>query len=190
MAAVVTVGEARDLSEPWLRLLLGGPSPWVLAAVGEEDFIDADADTALVDGVGPGLWSLVHLHTWEGPFAHSWPVWKVKVLGAHWVLLAWGLEPAVFRAVLVSPWSSRTVHIDSGVGNGEGVIVWSTHASIFPVRDHCLYNLLLGRAFESFKCFAELGSSTVLNALDEDVGVVEHPVIGPHVSRGGVCQRL
>ena len=143
VATVVAVRDNGDLSEPWLRLLLGGPSPWVFTTVGKEDLGSCNAHSALVDSVRPSLWSLVHLHAWEASFAHCWPVVQREVWRTHWVLLAGSLEPSVFRAVLVGPRPGRTIHVDCGVCDDSCVVVWGICSLLGSVRDHGLYELLL-----------------------------------------------
>lgn len=61
------------------------------------------------------------------------PVGSVENWHSHWVNLWWGLEPSKFSAVLISPWSGRTI------SNG---CVFDSISSIVKWTDTCFNSML------------------------------------------------
>ena len=106
------------------------------------------------------------------------------------MILAGSLEPSIFRAILVSPWPGRTVHVDISVCDDSRVVVWSTHSLVGAILDHGFHDFVLTFAPQVLEIFTQAGSASVLNAFYKDIGIEEHPVVGPHVSRTGVFESL
>ena len=103
VATVSAVGSLSHLIEEFTVYPLGCPLPWVLNTVGEEGVCSLDVKATLVDSCLQSLGVAGHVETFEDTAAHVIPVGELEHLGAHWVELRWGLEPTVFRAVLVGP---------------------------------------------------------------------------------------
>ncbi len=139
-----------------------------------------DIPAALVDS---GLLSCrLNCHTLaERASAHLVPVFVFEHRRSHDVLLAWHLEPAVLRAVLEGPWTGRAVDIHCSVSNDSCVIVtWVHPGDIMAKVGHKLHDgVLSGRGIVSQKV-THLGPVAILDRLQEDVSLEEHPVISAH----------
>ena len=82
VATVLAFREDGDLTTFGMGLLLGSPLPWILTAVGKEDFVSGDAHSTLVDCVSESSWSLLLLaegESFECSLTKSGPVWQAQV---------------------------------------------------------------------------------------------------------------
>lgn len=182
VATVVAVGHASNLVELFFGLHLSSPLPRVFDTVSEEDVWHGDVPASLVNR---GLLSLGLLHHTfaEGALAHLVPVRHLKHGRSHNVLLARHLEPAVLRTVLEGPRSGRIEWIDDGHCNLSCVVVARIDASnVVTEGCHAGHNFILACPFvvQRLQVGAHFAPIAVLDRLQEDVCVVEHPVVGSH----------
>mmetsp|Transcript_23320 Transcript_23320/g.31194 ORF Transcript_23320/g.31194 Transcript_23320/m.31194 type:complete len:320 (-) Transcript_23320:556-1515(-) len=180
VATVVAVGDACNLVERLVRLHLGGPLPGVLDTVGKEYVGHGDVPAALIDGRLLSLRLFRHTFT-EGALAHIVPEARLEHSGAHDVLLARHLEPTVLRAVLESPGAGRAHNINGRLGDLACVIVSRVDVGdIVAEIGHQLHNLVAARILILLEHIAHPCPVAILNGLERDVSVEEHPIVGAH----------
>ena len=144
MAAVSANRSLSNLIEDWPVLALGGPLPRVFATVGKERVGALDVESTLINCGLERAGKSGHVEAWESSFTHVRPVGELKHLRAHRVYLGWRLEPAIFSAILISPWTSGTEGVDDWTGNQICVVVRRVNVrDILAELDHSVEDILL-----------------------------------------------
>jgi hypothetical protein len=96
-----------------LNFLLRCPSPRILHTICEENVILSRRSSSLVTCWMTVLRQITHINS-ENSLTHSWPIRHVEICrGAHnsFLVMTWGLEPAVLCAILVGPASCWRIEI-------------------------------------------------------------------------------
>lgn len=104
MSAFLTISHQTNLVKIVILIELGGPLPGVFDAVRDKG-VGAGGMVERVE-TRRSLDASSRVEAWENECAHICPIGGIeKFHGAHSVVsvVAWGLEPAKFAAILVSP---------------------------------------------------------------------------------------
>ena len=190
VTAIVTVRDSGNLVKRLISLHLCGPLPGIFNTICEKDVSRLDVPATLVDS---GLLGRrLNCHTLaERASAHLVPVFVFEHRGSHDVLLAWHLEPTVLGAVLEGPWTCRAVDIYGSVSDDPRVIVTWVHPSdIMAKVGHKLHDGILSGSGIVGQKITHLGSVAILDRLQEDVCIEEHPVISAHTLRARTLESL
>ena len=183
MTAVVAVRNASNLVKRLVRLHLSGPLPGIFHAISKEDVGLSDVDTTLVNSRFLGLRLSWHAIT-ERSLAHGGPEVHSEHSRAHDMLFTRHLEPTVLGAVLEGPWASRAHWVDGCVRNYSCIVVTGVDTSYAAAKvGHDLYDSITISRLVLLKQVAHCRPISVLDGLEENVCVVEHPVVGAHALR-------
>ena len=189
VATVVTVRDTSNLIQCRVTFHLRSPLPRIFRAVGEENVGCCNVYATLIDSSLFCLRVIGHASS-ETTSAHSVPEVRLKVGWSHDVLLAWDLEPAILWAVLEGPWASRALSIDFRVRNNSCIVVRRSNSNLGSPWIHHSHDLVLGRSFDCIELVTQRSSMSVLDTFQEDVGIVEHPVVCAHAFRSCSIESL
>ena len=169
---------------------IGSPLPRILDSVGEEDVSLGDVPTTLINCRLLSVRCARHAFS-KRALAHIMPVLWGQDIWAHYLVwvFTWNLEPTVLSTVLESPWSARAHRIDNCLRNHSRVVVYGVNAGdIVAEVSHSCDNFVLSSLLHFRKSVADIAPVSVLYTLQENVSVVEHPVISPHAFWASACK--
>jgi len=86
-----------------------------------------------------------------------------------------------FSAVLVSPWATSRIRINSNLGKNVSIIVRRSNTwNLGTEVNNSVEDVRIRSTFIVLEQLAKFSSVTVLNTLNKDISVIEHEVITSH----------
>lgn len=107
--------------------------------------------------------------------------------------LRWGLEPAVFSAILISPGTSGAEWVDNWAGNKICIVVRRINVRDgFAELNHGIEDILLRSTLigKVLKSVTQGSAVSILHAFNKDVCIVVHKVAGIHTLRDSSIKDL
>ena len=188
---MATVGADWSASELRVIICLSNsrPLPRILFTVGEVGVSSLACESTLTYFSLGCLWKTSHAKTWEDALAHCWPVIVGQHLRPHNVVLifTWNLEETILSAVLVSPLTTGGWSVDRWWSEKICIVITWIYANrviselYYLIKDHLIWLIIV-----LFHQTAEFSSVSVLNALNKNIGVIEHKIVGSHIFWGWI----